>query len=1266
MPSGSKSKSCCEDCGKPFANPLYLDLHLRKCPQSKRDFEALAESSKEFWISMKRRRLEATLHAASRPIDSESNRESSPTPQAIVTVAPPAEALGSTDIDMEDLDIPVAQRRGRRTRRLPKRYREDPLPQPPPPIQENDTPCGIERESNLTFADDPNPIMSTTSIVAHPLRSFKTTRNTFGVIRTYSIPLGARITHDPDRFVTLRDLTDLPDKPSVVPPMMTACDLIPQSSVGQLYGPFSSRSAFDLAEWYWNSGTKSLLDLQKLMSIFRQPHFSLSDVVDVNWKRVFNSLGANKEDLPDDEGSWIEDDGWKTTPISIDVPFHNRMNGSGTERRPIGSFRHRSIVSVIKEKLSKLEDSRHFHYHPYRASWKATETSPEVDLYGELYASQAFRDAHETLQSIPLPAEMDTDVERVVVALMIWSDATHLTTFSNATLWPCYMFFGNESKYRRCQPSQRLSHQIAYFSKLPDSFRDYLKERNGGKMPSEALLTHLSREFFHAQWSALLDEDLFHAMNDLRSENDRFKLVEEARTEIFTHGYAVDGDKIESILENLSLVPTTNSFSALPPSLHVSDIFGTLVVDLLHEFEIGVWKRLFTHLLRLLDAFTKKANKTLQAELDLRYRATPSFGRDTIRKFGLNASEMKRKAARDFEDLLQCSIPAFDSLLPEPHNENLMTLLYICAQWHALAKLRLHSSLTLDFLDYTTTYLGAQMRRFERDTCSKVPTKELPKEAEARARRESRKAQHGKGKASESTSRRPASLGVFTIKFHFLGDYVSTIRRFGTSDSYSTETGELTHRIPKSWYPRTDKKGFETQMAQIERRQARLSRIREEIESESKSLQNKPYQGGIDAGEPRSDCRYVIGRNQNHSEDLGAAFTNSSSGLSADKYLIDFIPKLKQHLLPRIIRQLGFEPDTVDPSHWRSVVVEHDRLYTHRLMRINYTTYDVRRDEDVIHMNTPQCNVMLLNGDLSSESTSSTHPYLYARVLGIFHANVSFLGVLPDGKRRYTSKRLEFLWVHWYEMIEEAVEFKLDRLKHSSLESFDAVSFVDPADVIRGIHLIPQFSLGKEEVRAPPSRWVNKTMEIWKAYFVNRFVDRDMFMRYQYGMAVGHVYSHKAPFPPPVVPLIPSNFDHCTEEPDVPSNPNPDAEQQSLIDNRTFPLANLAGSPPDHPAEGSNSQNSNPNAEIHQLRLGPGSGASAAVMIMPSRPLGATDPQAPEPSFTALKSDEPATSGTDEVNEDSDSESDVDDREYIDDLEDREVIAYEEMYGDIL
>ena len=40
--------------------------------------------------------------------------------------------------------------------------------------------------------------------------------------------------------------------------------------------------------------------------------------------------------------------------------------------------------------------------------------------------------------------------------------------------------------------------------------------------------------------------------------------------------------------------------------------FQMLVVDLMHEFELGVWKSLFIHLLRILDAHDKQ----LLVELD--------------------------------------------------------------------------------------------------------------------------------------------------------------------------------------------------------------------------------------------------------------------------------------------------------------------------------------------------------------------------------------------------------------------------------------------------------------------------------------------------------------------------------------------------------------------------------------------------------------------------------------------------------------------------
>ncbi|KAJ3529705.1 hypothetical protein NMY22_g8891 [Coprinellus aureogranulatus] len=1206
----------CSSCSKQYSALHHAQSHERVCTQNKRSIASILDDSRAFWEARKKRRIEeSSQHAdqaipgapmlqfvhgstsAPSPTGSTPGRSEpgSETTTADVELEPASGATrphdsstsslaSATEAEPADLDIPIAQRKPTRERRLPKRYRDDDV-LPAAPSQPN-----AEEARHLAQADQrppskQSPAQARPGSVAHaelsrqpnlPLVQYQSTRSPFGVMKTYNMPHGTRMTHDPDRILTLEDLSDISEGQ--------------RKSDGPLYGPFKSKSAFSLADWYWNSTTKSFADFQKLLAIFKEPGFSMDDALNVNWRSAFKVLGSNRSDLDDsDNGAWITDDGWVSTPVNIEVPFHKQMkkNKGTADTHCIGHFRHRRIMSVIREKLSCREDSRYFHYYPHRATWKPTEDSAEVELYGELYASKAFRDAHDEIQRLP-ETESNRGLERVVVALMIWSDGTQLTQFGSASLWPCYLFFGNESKYRRCRPSEGLANHIAYFLKLPDTFHDYLKERNGGKMPTEALVTYCSREAFHQQWRILLDEELLDAMrrgfrltcpdgrmrcfypriftysadylekvliaclrnNGLypchrclvgkdglsklgapsdveraspRKEADIITLVDQAQVLIKDNGYAVDSkDTVEVILKPQSLVPNRNAFSNF--SGHTFDIRDALVVDLMHEFEIGVWKKVYIHGIRLLEA-SSNATTTLTAELDWRFRETPPFGREGVRKFCVNASDMKRKAARDFEDLLQCAFPAFESLLPEPHNTNLLRLLYICAQWHALAKLRLHNDFTVDLLEYTTTLLGSQMRRFYKETCREVHTEELEKEAEARERREGK----GKGKGKASSSRKTASLGVFTIKFHFLGDYVACIRRFGTSDSFSTETGELSHRLPKSWYPRTDKRNFEKQMSAIERRQARLSGIRSDIASAE--LPMAPIPAGDEETGASLDSRYTVAANQNEAIDL--SWLRSCPGYT-DRYISDFVPKLKRHLLPRIVEILGYAPNSVPESEFYNVVLAGDRIYVHRLLRVYYTTYDVRRAEDVIHVDTPQCNVMVLNGEYRKETWDSEHPYLYGKCLGVYHANVSFVGFLPDGTRSYAERRIDFVWVHWYKHIPATTEFSLERLSLLPLDDPTALGFIHPADILRGVHVIPRFSLGKR-VSHQESRWVGVKVQTdtWKEYYINRFADRDLFMRYQYGMSVGHTYMHSY-FPPPQVPHIPPDFDyHMLSEEDA-------------------------------------------------------------------------------------------------------------------------------------
>ncbi|EJD04602.1 uncharacterized protein FOMMEDRAFT_81679, partial [Fomitiporia mediterranea MF3/22] len=92
-----------------------------------------------------------------------------------------------------------------------------------------------------------------------------------------------------------------------------------------------------------------------------------------------------------------------------------------------------------------------------------------------------------------------------------------------------------------------------------------------------------------------------------------------------------------------------------------------------------------------------------------RYHCTPTFGMDTIWQFSRNTFVMKNIVARDFKDILQCTILAFEDLLPKKYNKVVLDLLFILVTWHVLTKLCIHTETTVWFLEETTTLLGYQV-----------------------------------------------------------------------------------------------------------------------------------------------------------------------------------------------------------------------------------------------------------------------------------------------------------------------------------------------------------------------------------------------------------------------------------------------------------------------------------------------------------------------------------------------------------------------------
>ena len=165
-----------------------------------------------------------------------------------------------------------------------------------------------------------------------------------------------------------------------------------------------------------------------------------------------------------------------------------------------------------------------------------------------------------------------------------------------------------------------------------------------------------------------------------------------------------------------------------------------------------------------------------------------------------------------------------------------------------------------------------------------------------------------------------------------------------------------------------------------------------------------------------------------------------------------------------------------------SLKLINDRIYRHKVLRVNYTTYNVQREQDSLNPRT--------HGDIMVLSVDDTHPYWYARIIGIFHAMVLQIG--PKSKSQ-EPKKMEFLFVRWFGLDDvEIGGWKMKKLHQIGFgEGDEAFGFVDPADVIRGIHLIPRFSLGRTKHLLGPSfaRSVLEEDEDWVRYYINMFVD---------------------------------------------------------------------------------------------------------------------------------------------------------------------------------
>ena len=449
-------------CGRLFPQRGALAKHRRTCQKSKKRLSSALDKAKQAWTEKKQRRL-GIADAQTLSTGSGLVRAPSPmiedTPQVchcfianiphsylvnwqLMSDSEDNHNLGDPAPIDDDAHMTLLERRPwiRRTnRQLPLRFR-DVLPQPlPPPSLQSVTILQPASSSVESSASQPEASESRVRDVIP--------RNIFGLARKYSSE--ATPSHDPEDHVSMQDVSNLSIHAD--DPNSKAC-----------FSPYPNRNAFLLGDWYWNDGVqKSQASFKRLVEIVGSPEFQPADVRGIEWHKIDKQLAS------DDEWEWMDEDaGWMQTPITISVPYQRRR---GVPREPlagprdyvVGNFYRRNLISVIKNKILGLPESHLFHFEPYELTWKRAIDEHPIRVQGELYTSPAFIDAHQELQDSP--REPGCDLPRVVVALMFWSDVTHLTAFGDAKLWPVYMFFGNESKYHRCRPSCHLCEHVAYF-----------------------------------------------------------------------------------------------------------------------------------------------------------------------------------------------------------------------------------------------------------------------------------------------------------------------------------------------------------------------------------------------------------------------------------------------------------------------------------------------------------------------------------------------------------------------------------------------------------------------------------------------------------------------------------------------------------------------------------------------------------------------------------------------------------------------------------
>ncbi|KAF8148266.1 hypothetical protein B0H34DRAFT_758798 [Crassisporium funariophilum] len=408
---------------------------------------------------------------------------------------------------------------------------------------------------------------------------------------------------------------------------------------------------------------KSVQELQSLVNnVLLADDFNVDDLKGFNARREIRRLDGESINESQLKPFSLEN-GWKEHSVYIKLPAEKVLqHEADAPELEVKGVYVRSLMELITTGVQDKK-AKSFHYAPFSLFWKPTPNDQPQRVFSELYNTDAFIAEHRKIQELPTESGSEYERAIIALQLFSDSThlaayGTHsmwpvYTFFGNESkydkakptqfsahhlayipslpdsLQDSYMkIFGDPASAATLTHLKRdLMHAIWELLLDPEFIHAYehgiiLKCADGvirrlfprfftysADYPEKVLLTTI-RNLGRCPCPRCLIQktrigDLGKVVDGQRRSHVRLdsdkrrRDVELTRRWIFEKGLGINSKSVNDVLQEESYVPTRNAFSTRLQHFGF-DFFSMFVPDFMHEFELGVWKAIFIHLMRIL------------------------------------------------------------------------------------------------------------------------------------------------------------------------------------------------------------------------------------------------------------------------------------------------------------------------------------------------------------------------------------------------------------------------------------------------------------------------------------------------------------------------------------------------------------------------------------------------------------------------------------------------------------------------------------------